>query len=115
MASPHLGQARPRPRPSVRGRPAATRASLQGRLAPLVGAATPKGGQRHSRGQHPAGAISSVGHAADDPGRVLGRSRLGGNHIKRRMHAGLPQAANRNHIKRQLRAAGITSSGHRVQ
>ncbi|RWV77457.1 hypothetical protein GW17_00061712 [Ensete ventricosum] len=47
---------------------------------------------------------SSVGHIADDPGRALGRSCISGNHIKRRLHVGLPQATDYNGIKRQPRA-----------
>ncbi|RRT55912.1 hypothetical protein B296_00008711 [Ensete ventricosum] len=59
--------------------------------------------------------ISSYDHAADGPGRALGQSSVGGSRIKRRSHAGLPQVADRSRIKRQSRAAGTTSSGHRVQ
>ncbi|RWW33564.1 hypothetical protein GW17_00001721 [Ensete ventricosum] len=59
--------------------------------------------------------INSVGHATDGPGRALGWSRVGGSRIKRRSHAGLPQAVELSRIKRQPRAAGATSSDHRVQ
>ncbi|RRT44781.1 hypothetical protein B296_00032672 [Ensete ventricosum] len=59
--------------------------------------------------------ISSVGHAVDGLGRALGRSRVGGSRIKRQPHAGLPQAADRNRIKRQSSAAGVASSDHRMQ
>ncbi|RZS18712.1 hypothetical protein BHM03_00051021 [Ensete ventricosum] len=38
--------AKPRPRPPVRGRPAAARASPQGRPAPLTGATARRGGSR---------------------------------------------------------------------
>ncbi|RRT81353.1 hypothetical protein B296_00004415, partial [Ensete ventricosum] len=37
-----------------------------------------------------------VGHAADCPGRALGRSYVGSSRIKRRSRAGLPQAADRS-------------------
>ncbi|RRT41275.1 hypothetical protein B296_00044263 [Ensete ventricosum] len=60
-------------------------------------------------------AISGVGHATDGPGRALGWSRVGGSRIKRRSHAGLPQAVELSRIKRQPRAVGATSSDHRVQ
>ncbi|RRT63941.1 hypothetical protein B296_00012305, partial [Ensete ventricosum] len=43
----------------------------------------------------------SDGHAASRLGRAQGRSRVGGNRIKRRPHVGLPQVADRSRIKRR--------------
>ncbi|RWW01089.1 hypothetical protein GW17_00035894 [Ensete ventricosum] len=54
--------AKPRPRPPVRGQPAAARASPQGRPASLTGAAARKGGRRRSRGQQPVGVAAAHGH-----------------------------------------------------
>ncbi|RWV78777.1 hypothetical protein GW17_00060200 [Ensete ventricosum] len=51
--------------------------------------------------------IRSDGHAASGPGRAQGRSRVGGNRIKRRPHVGLPQVANHNRIKRRPRAEKV--------
>ncbi|RRT31848.1 hypothetical protein B296_00058716 [Ensete ventricosum] len=77
MASPHVepathGQATAKA--PARGRPTAARASLQGRLTPLAGVATSKGGRRHSRGQPPAGTPACSAAPAKEAGcRVLTR------------------------------------------
>ncbi|RRT55991.1 hypothetical protein B296_00033079 [Ensete ventricosum] len=87
-ANPHIGSARPRPRPPVRGRLAAARASPQGRPTSLAGVVARKGGRRRSQGQQPT-RVAPVG--ATGYGQPIGATATRGHtRLRRGACKGLP-------------------------